>query len=65
MKGFIEVTECESGCKLLYAIGKIQAVVSDGQDTFIETGFDRRGESAGAYVRESYEEVKGKIERAS
>ncbi len=65
MKGFIELTECESGCKVLYALSKIQAVVSDGRDTVIETGFDKKGESAGAYVRESYEEIKGKIEQAS
>jgi len=66
MKGFIELTECESGCKVLYALGKIQAVVSDGADTFIEMNVDSRrsGTGVGVYVRESYEEIKAKIKEA-
>lgn len=65
MKGFIELTECESGCKVLYALSKIQAVVSDGVDIFIETGMDGKGKSTGAFVRECFEDIKAKIEQAS
>lgn len=66
MKGFIELTECESGCKVLYALEKIQAVVSDGEDTFIEMDVDskRSGAGVGVYVRERYEEVKARIAEA-
>ncbi len=63
MKGFIELTECESGCKAIYAVNRIQAVVSDGADTFVEMSVDSRrsGAGVGVYVRESYEQVKQKI----
>lgn len=66
MKGFIELTECESGCKVLYSLEKIRAVLSDGDDTFIEMDVDgkRSGAGVGVYVRERYEEVKSKIAEA-
>lgn len=49
-----------------YALEKIQAVVSDGDDMFIEMDVDgkRSGAGVGVYVRERYEEVKAKIAEA-
>lgn len=62
MKGFIEITEYESGLKVLYGIEKITAVLRDKKGVvFIETGTDGKGNSTGVVVRESYNEIKCKL----
>ena len=62
MKNFIEVTEINERNKVLCPIGKITAVVDMGTDgAFIETGFDRKGESTGICTAESYSEIKEKL----
>lgn len=62
MKGFIEVTENESGLKVLCPVSKILSVVEDECGyVFIETGFDGSAESSGIEVRETFDEVKRKL----
>lgn len=62
MKYFIEVTEANERNKVLCPIGKIMAVVDLGRDgAFIETGFDKDGESSGICTVESYSEIKLKL----
>ncbi len=61
MKGFIEVTERESGMQVLLCVDKITAVIMDKSGAFVETGFDGKGASTGVLVCESYDEVKRKL----
>ena len=62
MKDFIEITEVESGLKVLLGIGKITAILTDKNGiVFIETGVDGKGNSTGVVVRESYDEIKCKL----
>ncbi len=62
MKGFIEVTEMESGMTVLLSVDKITAVLTDKDGAvFIETGFDKDGNSTGVVVSEKYDEVKSKF----
>ena len=62
MKGFIEVTERESGLQILCPVSKILSVVEDEDGcVFIETGFDGSAESSGIEVRETFSEVKRKL----
>ena len=64
MKGFIEVTENESGAKILCPVSKILSVVFDGTGSvFIETGVDGNAESSGVVIRESFDEVKQKLSK--
>lgn len=64
MKGFIEVTESESGVKVLCPVSKILSVVCDESGSvFIETGFDGSAESSGVVIRESFDEVKQKLSK--
>ena len=67
MKGFIEVTERTCGATVLIAVNEIKSVVVRGGDlVFIETGYDnRREESTGVTVRESYNEVLQKLQDAT
>ena len=62
MKGFIEVTDYDGGMKVLLPVSKITAIIcDDGGSVFVETGFNKEGESSGVLVTESYEEIKQKI----
>ena len=62
MKGFIEVTDIDGGRKVLCPISKITGVVCDTDDSvFIEMGVDKEGVSSGIIVRESFDEIKSKI----
>ena len=64
MKGFIEVTESESGVKVLCPVSKILSVVCDEMGSvFIETGFDGSAESSGVVVRETFDEIKQKLSK--
>ena len=64
MKGFIEVTESESGLKVLCPVSKILSVVCDETGgVFIETGFDGSAESSGIEVRETFDDVKQKLNK--
>lgn len=63
MKSFIEVTDYDGGMKVLCPIAKITSVVCDGDDSvFIEMGVDGKGVSSGILVRESFDEIKAKIQ---
>ena len=63
MKGFIEVTENESGLKVLCPVSKILSVLCGENDiVFIETGFDGSAESSGIEIRETFDEVKQKLD---
>ncbi len=65
MKGYIEVTEKESGLRVLYGVNKITAVVTDEcGNVFIETGIDGKGNSTGVVVNESYDIIKNKLAEA-
>ena len=62
MKGFIEVTDFESGYKILVPIAKITGVMDDfGGAVYIEMGTNREEESLGILVSESFDEIKRKI----
>lgn len=66
MKGFIEVTDKQVGCKMLFPVSRISCVFeSDDGCAFIETGVDRRGESTGLYVEEAFYAVAQKVAAAS
>jgi hypothetical protein len=64
MRGFIEVTEFGSECKVLFPISGIVSVIEDGNGAIIELFFTSRGESIETTVRESFAEVKEKIAQA-
>ena len=62
MKGFIEVTE-ERGLRVLCPVSKILTVVCDESgDVFIELDVDGKLDSSGVLVRESFDEIKQKLE---
>lgn len=66
MKGFIEVTDKQVGCKMLFPVSRISCVFeSDDGRAFIETGVDRRGESTGLYVEETFYTVAQRVAAAS
>ena len=66
MKGFIEVTEYDSGAKILVPVGRITAIVCDGNgDVYIEMGTNGDTSSSGILVQESFEVVKRKIEKCA
>ena len=58
MKGFIEVTDKNVGCKMLIPLIDIRSVFeSDDGKAFIQMGINNRGESVGIYVQETYYSV--------
>ena len=64
MKGFIEVTDYEYGFKILCSIDKIISVANNtNKGVFIETGFDSGGISSVVLVKETFGEVKEKIQQ--
>lgn len=63
---FIEVTEKVSGEKALVSINEIRAITrQDDNNVFIETDYDVKDGSIGVCVRESYDEIKGKLDGVS
>ena len=67
MQGFIEVTRKEDGKKILLNVSKIEAVYpeEEGRGTFVSTESKSKREGKyyyGAFVKESYEEIKSKLE---
>lgn len=64
MKNFIEVTNKETGMKVLLPVPKITAVFCDkAGKAFVELGLDEEGKSSGVLVMESYGEIKEKIKQ--
>ena len=62
LKGFIEVTEYESGLRVLCPVSKILSVVCDKDGgVFIELDVDGKLDSSGVLVRESYDDIKSKL----
>lgn len=67
MTGFIELTKAENGKKILLNVSKIEAVYpeEEGRGTFVSTESKSKREGKyyyGAFVKESYEEIKSKLE---
>lgn len=58
---FIEVTGRKDGDKLLVSVGVIKSVASDDNGSYIETYYDEKHGSRGVFVRESYDEIKAKL----
>lgn len=66
MNMFIEITEKESGEKALVSVNEIRAITrQDGKNVFIETDYDSKDGSTGVVVRESYDEVRRKLDKMS
>lgn len=64
LKGFIEVTDKDSGVTVLCPVSKILTVVCDNNgDVFIELDVDGKLDSTGVLVRESYDEIKSKLQK--
>lgn len=61
---YIEVTDRESGYRLLCPLSRILCIVESADGAFIETSYER-GKSRGIITAEKYEEIKAKIERIS
>ena len=67
MTGFIELTKAENGKKILLNVSKIEAVYpeEEGRGTFVSTESKSKRDGKyyyGAFVKESYEEIKSKLE---
>lgn len=59
---FIEVTEYDSGLKVLVPVSKILSIVcGESGVVFIETGFDGSSESSGIEIQETFFAVKEKL----
>ena len=65
MKGFIEVTDYDDDVTFFLPVGKITGIIRDNKgDVFIEMGTNGDTTSSGVLVRESFGEVKLKLEEA-
>ena len=64
MEGFLEVNALEGQVKVLLPLSQIQSICEDEEGSvFIETGFNDKKGSTGIYVKETYEEIRRKIEK--